>query len=272
MVGIARDRFDARAEEWAEYYLKPLGRIRHEVIWSNLAPHLPPLVGADKEPRILDVGGGTGELAIQLARSGYRVCLLDFAPAMLEHARLAIQNLSDNTRRRLELTLGSVQDAPHLFPTASFDAITCHTLVDYLPDPQATLASLLPLLRRPGLLSLTFVNHHSEVQHQVLALDDPAGALDNLHGSYRRTGLFEVSGQAYTVEEGESWLVNLGLTPTARYGVRCFADFVEPARLQEPAFFDALLRLEQAVATLTPYSLVARYVHFIARRDDGHTS
>jgi S-adenosylmethionine-dependent methyltransferase len=271
MVENGRDRFDARAEEWARYHQKPLGRIRHEVIWSNLAPHLPDLVGSEEPPRILDVGGGSGELALQLALHGYRVCLLDYAPAMLDQARQAARALPDTLSSRLEYCLGSAQEASGMFAPASFDAIACHTVVDYLPQPQDTLAALLQLLREDGLFSLTCVNHHAEVLRQAWTHSNPAGALSGLKGQFHRSGLFEVSGQAYTSEELESWLVGLGLTITARCGVRCFADFVDQGRLNDAPFFDALLRLEKVVATLPPYSLFARYVHLIAHRPVGHS-
>jgi len=80
----SRARFHAGAEAWATYNRTPLGRIRCEVTWHNLLPHLPPAMAGSDPPRVLDAGGGSGELALRLVEHGYRVWLLDYAPGMLD--------------------------------------------------------------------------------------------------------------------------------------------------------------------------------------------
>ena len=80
-------------------------------------------------------------------------------------------------------------------------------------------------------------------------------------------GLFDIPGQAYTAEEVSAWLPPLGLTVTEMCGVRAFADQVPDDRLDDPAFLDALLRLESAAARLDPYRRIARYIHLLARKD-----
>jgi S-adenosylmethionine-dependent methyltransferase len=259
-------RFDAGARAWADYNQEPLGRIRREVTWHNLAPHLPDVTAVEPPPRVLDVGGGSGELALRLARDGYRVWLVDYAPAMLDQARQAAQDLSAQARARLTLCPMEADDAAHAFAPGFFDAITCHTLIEYLPHPQATLRILGGLLREGGLLSVSFVNRHAEVLRQVWSRSDPEAALAGLeHGSFCAT-LFDISATAYTSEEVTAWLENLGLTVTVTCGVRAFADYVPRQRLDDPRFCDALLRLEMAAAALSPYHLLARYAHLIAHK------
>jgi S-adenosylmethionine-dependent methyltransferase len=264
MSDDSRARFGAGAEAWADYNEKPLGRIRREVTWHNLAPHLPDAAGAKAPPRVLDVGGGSGELALRLARRGYSVWLLDYAPAMLDQARRRASALQDDVCTRLTLCLMSVDDAVGAFPPGFFDVITCHTLVEYLPEPRDTLSGLSGLLRSEGLLSLSFVNRHAEVLRQVWSRGDPAGALSKLEQGGFCARLFDVPGVAYTVEEASAWLRDLGLTVTANYGVRSFADYVPRDRLNDAAYFEALLGLELAAASRAPYRWMARYVHLIA--------
>ena len=93
-----RARFDAGAKTWAGYNAKPLGRIRREVTWCNLVPHLPAVTDAEDPPRVLDAGGGSGELALRLAQRGYRVWLLDYAPAMLHQAQRAARRSAISRR------------------------------------------------------------------------------------------------------------------------------------------------------------------------------
>jgi S-adenosylmethionine-dependent methyltransferase len=262
----AQARFDAGAEDWTRYNQKPLGRIRHEVTWHNLAPHLPAITDEADPPRVLDAGGGSGELALRLAECGYRVWLLDYAPAMLEQARRAAQGLPDEAQSRLSYCQLPADEASNAFALGFFQLITCHTLIEYLLRPQTTLRVLTSLLRDGGLLSLSFVNRHAEVLRQVWSRGDPAGALTRLEEGTFCAKLFDVPGRAYTAEEASAWLDELGLTATASCGVRCFADYVSPEHLDDPEFLEALLRLELAAATRPPYRSLARYVQLIARK------
>jgi S-adenosylmethionine-dependent methyltransferase len=267
MTQDTRSGFDAGAGAWATYNRKPLGRIRREVTWHNLAPYLPDIPDADHPPRVLDAGGGSGELALQLVRRGYQVWLLDHAPGMLDQVRQAAQDLPAESRARLNLSLASVDDAPSLFGSHFFDVVACHTLIEYLPEPRATLGALVGLLRIGGLLSVSFVNRHAGVLRQVWSEGDPAGVLASLEDGGFCARLFDLAGMAYTAEEVGGWLADLGLTVRASCGVRAFADFVPRDQLDDPDFFEALLHLEREAATRAPYKLIARYVHLLAHKD-----
>jgi S-adenosylmethionine-dependent methyltransferase len=272
----SKTQFNTGAEAWASYNREPLGRIRREVTWYNLALHLPPIAHADDPPCVLDAGGGTGELAVRLAECGYQVWLLDCAPAMLDEARKAAQELPDVARARLSFCLMDAEEAPRSFAPGTFDVITCHTLIEYVPEPRRTLCSLAGLLRDGGLLSLSFRNRHGarllgarEALRQTGSRGDPAGALATLENGAFCASLFNLPGMAYTTQEACEWLGNLGLAVSAVCGVRLFADFVPSERLKDPEFFDILLRLEKAVASRPPYMLLARYVHLLSHKRDA---
>jgi 2-polyprenyl-3-methyl-5-hydroxy-6-metoxy-1,4-benzoquinol methylase len=237
-----KSRFEAGAVAWAEYNRQPLGRIRQEVTWHNLLPYLPEIRDVQSPPRLLDAGAGSGELALKLAHRGYRVWLLDDAPTMIELAREAAQRLPDDVRQRLHFCPMSAADASAAFVPGFFDAITCHTLIEYLPHPQDTLGALTGLLRNGGLLSLSFVNRYAEVLRQVLSRADPVGALEKLEQRVFCASLFGVSGQAYTTSEVITWL-------------------------DDPEFLEALIRFESAVADRSPYREIARYSHVLAHKN-----
>jgi S-adenosylmethionine-dependent methyltransferase len=260
------ERFDAGANAWADYNQKPLGRIRSEVTWHNLLPHLPMVSAPEQPPRVLDAGGGTGELALRLVQAGYRVWLLDYAEAMLARAQEAATSLPHQAHGRLTLCHLAVDDARQAFPPQFFDAITCHTLIEYLSHPQSTLATLTGLLSEGGGLSVSFVNRHAQVLRRVWSRADPEGALASLEDGRFCARLFAVAGMSYTAEEVSDWLVDLGLEVTVVCGVRAFADFVSSERLDDPEFFEALLNLELAAADRPPYNRVARYGQVIAHK------
>jgi S-adenosylmethionine-dependent methyltransferase len=270
MTHDTRARFDARAEAWADYNQQPLGRIRREVSWHNLALHLalhsPSAAGGLplRPLRALDAGGGSGELTLRLLERGFHVWLLDYAPAMLEQARRAAQHLPRSARDRLTTCQANVEDVSQFFSPGFFDVVTCHTLIEYVPDPSSALHVLSRLLCSGGLLSVSFVNRHAEVLRQAWSRADPLGALARMEAGRFRASLFDISGTAYTADEVGAWLVKPGLTLTATYGVRAFADFVPRERLEDPDFFEALLRLEKAATARSPYKLLARYIQLIA--------
>lgn len=261
-----RARFDAGAGAWADYNQRPLGRIRCQVTWHNLAHYLPAITDPEHPPCVLDAGGGSGELALWLAQCGFRVWLLDYAPAMLNQARQAAQALPSAARERLTFCQLAVEDGPQSFAPGFFHAIACHTLIEYLPEPRHTLGILADLLHEGGMLSVSFVNHHAGVLRQVWSRADPAGALTSLENGTFCATLFDVPGVAYTTEEVTGWLADLGLAATATCGVRVFADYVPSQRLDDVDFFEDLLRLELAVAARPPYNRLARYVHLIAHK------
>lgn len=266
MIDDTKQRFNAGAEAWSHYNQAALGRIRREVTWHNLAPYLPAVVAGQEPPRILDAGGGSGELALRLLQGGYAVWLLDYAPAMLDQAAQAARTLPGDAQARLTLCPLPVDEAAQSFAPGFFDAIACHTVLEYLPEPRQSLGGLAGLLRGGGLLSLSFVNCHAEVLRQVWSRGDPSGALAKLEDRRFCAGLFGLEGRAHEAGEVSGWLEALGLLVTASRGVRALADYVPRERLEDAGFLEALLALEKAVASRPPYARIARYAHLLAHK------
>src|SRR5215470_16137379 len=90
----------------------------------------------------LDIGTGTGDLAIALARRSAaesHVIGVDFTPEMLARGREKIQRLG--LAERIELRQG---DGERLaFPGATFDAVCSAFVVRNLTDPRAGFAEML---------------------------------------------------------------------------------------------------------------------------------
>ena len=105
--------------------------------------------------RVLDVGCGGGLLTEALARSGALVTGIDLAPTMIDVARLhAIeQGLA------IDYRVAGAQELARASP-ASFDVVTCMEMLEHVPDPRDTLASLARLLRPGGQLFLSTVNRN----------------------------------------------------------------------------------------------------------------
>jgi SAM-dependent methyltransferase len=68
--------------------------------------------GGGEGGSILDLGCGTGRVALPLARAGHRVCGIDLSQAMLHRAKQKAESLSKSDRRRLVLLCGDLGYLP----------------------------------------------------------------------------------------------------------------------------------------------------------------
>jgi len=125
--------------------------------WSHFAPleaqTTPPaaqLVGhaqVKAGQRVLDVGCGTGVVAITAARLGSRVVGLDLTPALLERAR---EN-SKTAGVQVEWHEGDAEQLP--FPDASFDVVMSQFGHIFAPRPDVALAEMLRVLKPGGTIA-----------------------------------------------------------------------------------------------------------------------
>jgi demethylmenaquinone methyltransferase/2-methoxy-6-polyprenyl-1,4-benzoquinol methylase len=97
--------------------------------------------GGHDNGHVLDVATGTGLVAAELLRRGFRVIGADQSPEMLAvaHRRLGDQ---------VELLTASAEALP--LGSASVDHVTFTYLLRYVPDPAATLAELARVVRPGG--------------------------------------------------------------------------------------------------------------------------
>jgi demethylmenaquinone methyltransferase / 2-methoxy-6-polyprenyl-1,4-benzoquinol methylase len=93
---------------------------------------------------VLDVATGTGLVAAELVRCGFRVTGVDQSPGMLDVAR---RRFGD----RVPLVEASAEALP--FADASFDHLTFTYLLRYVEDPGATIAELARVVRPGGVIA-----------------------------------------------------------------------------------------------------------------------
>ncbi len=118
--------------------------------WFVAGPLLQGLAGIE-QPRVLDVGTGTGRLPLALFRTRFRghVVGLDLSLGMLRQARSRLGAFAEQVSLLW-------QDASHLpFDDETFDAVVSLEALEFMTRPLEVLAEMVRVLAPGGVLMLT---------------------------------------------------------------------------------------------------------------------
>ena len=213
---------------------------------------------------VLDLGGGSGGSAVPLAQLGHRVTVVDASADAL--ATLQRRAADAGVAELVTPVQGDVERLPAAVAAAAYDLVLCHSLLEVVDEPAATLATVAGALRPGGCASVLAAGRAAAVLARALgghpadalrALTDPSGRWGAADGVLRR---FDTDGLVALVDAA-------GLTVEAVHGVRVFADLVPGAVLDaEPGAAEALRELELAAAARPPFRDVAAQLHVLARR------
>jgi S-adenosylmethionine-dependent methyltransferase len=256
------ERFQIGAEKYSAYLETPEGRLRSDLAFANLRDFIsiPP---AENSFHALDVGCGTGEIAVRLAHLGMRVTLLDSSPAMLNIANRTAEEAGVGDR--VVLQPGDATRLPTLFPDASFDVILCHNVLEYLDDPTAVLCGAARLLRdSSSILSILVRNRAGEVLKAAIKEGDLAAANDNLTAEWGLESLYGGRVRLFTRDSLRVVLQAASLAVIAERGARVVVDYL-PSRISRSEEYDRILELERKLSCQPEYAAIARYSQLFAR-------
>ena len=124
-------------ETWADFAV-------NEAFTTPPAADLVAFASVARNETVLDVGCGTGVVAITAARHGAKVDGLDLTPALLERAR---QNASV-AHLEVEFKEGDVESLP--YADSSFDVVLSQFGHMFGPRPEVTVAEMLRVLKPGG--------------------------------------------------------------------------------------------------------------------------
>jgi S-adenosylmethionine-dependent methyltransferase len=258
------DRIDDDPSAYAEYLRSPLGRLRTELVWTHLQSYLPPRHAAPL--RAVDLGTGTGEMALRLAAAGWHVTAVDRAPRMLARAAEAAsaRGLRDRIEcRTLDLNGGGLSS--HVARSA-FDLVLCHNVLEYIESPEALLREALGWLNLRGRVSIVVRTRAGEVLKHAIRGGDLDLSARLLASSHVRDDLYGLDLRLFDVGELGRLLSDVGLDVVAQRGVRVVADYLPDwTRAGEDAFV-RVLALERRLAEKPEFCSVARHLQVIAAR------
>jgi SAM-dependent methyltransferase len=167
--------------------LRPFDRVAH--VYDETRGMPPPVVDAIGDaiaarlretaprPRLLEVGIGTGRIAVPLAERGVRVAGIDIAPGMLARLR----------EKRGDIDLAFAEAAWLPFRAGSFDGALFVHILHLVPDAAATVRATLATVRPGGWMLMggddRSPGHRDEADSIITAaIRDVCGKVDERRG------------------------------------------------------------------------------------------
>jgi 2-polyprenyl-3-methyl-5-hydroxy-6-metoxy-1,4-benzoquinol methylase len=143
-----------------------------------------------------------------------------------------------------------------------YDLALCHSVLEVVDDPAATLGQIAEALRPEGTVSVATVNRAGAVLARALA-GHPVEALALLEDRDPAPGRARPARRRFTPEELLALVAAAGLRPGSWRGVSVVADLLDAASGADPG---AVRTLELALAGTSPYRDVAAGLHLLATR------
>ncbi len=235
---------------------------RTAAVWSALDP----VLTAGTALRVLDVGGGSGTLAVPLAEAGHDVTVVDpSADALATLRRRAetagvgdrvrgVQGDGDLLHEVLPATAGAAG--------GGFDLALCHSVLEVVDDPATTLREIAAAVRSGGTVRVAPANRAGAVLTRALS-GHPKEALALLEDRDPAPGRARPVRRRFDPAELLALAEAAGLRPGGWRGVAVVADLLEADSGAEPA---AVRDLELALSETSPYRDVATGLHVLATR------
>lgn len=160
-----------------------------------------PLLYDVEGKKILDVGAGTGRLAILLADKGAVITALDVSAEMLKVLRRKA-----GTRKNIKYVEGEAENID--FPEESFDVVVAAFLIVHLKNPTYFFKEAYRVLKPNGLLVVTNINQKEppevKTRDGIIKIDSYYHRPDKIKDMLEETA-FSIE-KLEVVYEGEQWI------------------------------------------------------------------
>lgn len=218
---------------------------------------------------VLDVGGGTGGLAVPLAVLGHRVTVVDPSPDAL--AALQRRAEEAGVLDRVSAVQADAAQLSEVIAPQSVDLACCHGVLEYVDEPREAVRAVAAVLRPGGVASLLVAQRSAVVLARALAgrFVEAAHALDDPHG---RWGAADPLPRRFDQPQLVALVELAGLLPRQVHGVRLFSDLVPEALVDGDDARAALLDLERRAGDHPDHPALAALavqLHVVAERSAG---
>ncbi len=228
------------------------------VLWDVLQTVLSP--APDHPFTVLDLGGGTGGLAVRIAGLGHHVTVVDPSPDAL--AALERRAAEAGVAATVRGILGDARSLLDVVGKETADLVVCHGVLEVVEDPGQALRAVAAALRPGGHLSLVAAQRSGAVLTRALA-----GDFSDARAALEEPGPQTLPPRRFSRADLEALVSAAGLDPVRLHGVRVFADHVSGGLVDaEPGLAAQLLELEAAVCDHDDYMPMATQLHLLGRK------
>ncbi|NUO91186.1 MAG: class I SAM-dependent methyltransferase [Dermatophilaceae bacterium] len=215
---------------------------------------------------VLDLGGGTGGVAVPLAEAGHRVTVVDPSPDAL--ASLARRAREAGIEGRVTGVQGDGDSLYGILAGRHVDLVCCHGTLEFVDDPAATLRAIAQALGQDGVLSLLVSGRLAVVFAKAIAgeftqaraaLVDPSG----------RWGSTDPLPRRFDVEQLETLLADAGFTDVVVRGTNILGHLVPASLIDSEADRAALAELDDLLVSGPGREFLrtlGNALHVVARR------
>lgn len=270
---LEKTRIDRSFDAIADHFEKKVygglkGEIRLAVLRRDIFEYSAQMSQTLGRPlRILDVGAGLAQIAIELAAQGHSVIINDISANMLEKAKASAEHIE----QELDITwyvcpYQALEEKLAQAETAKFDLIMSHALLEWLAEPAAVMDFFDLHLTDDGAISVCFYNPASfDYRNLIMGNFNLLDSLLDSNDYKADTKKSLTPNHPVAKEEVESWLKAHDYQTVRSSGLRVFHDYAPLKRggHNDP---EAVIRMELRYSQLEPYKWLGRYLHILAKR------
>lgn len=259
--------------------------IRVAVVWDALRRVLDArqdalrTAGHDRPLEVVDLGGGTGGLAVRIAELGHHVLVVDPSPDAL--ASLERRAAEAEVSTMVRGVLGDAATLLDVVPAGTADVVICHGVLEVVDVPAQALDAAAAALASGGVLSLLATQRSAAVFARAVS-GHVADAHAMLLDPDGRWGDGDPMPRRFTRDQLTGLLDAAGLTMAEVRGVRVFVDHLSSAGVesersghrvgqgwgQSDEATETLRVLEAEVAMHPDFAAIATQLHLLATKPE----
>ncbi len=228
-----------------DYTISPLGKLFYRTLWSQLENI------TDK--KIFDFGSGFGFTSNFLAKNN-EVIALEIDKTMIEY--------SENKEGFTQIN----GDLSYLKNTAdeTFDVVTCHLVLEFVPNAKEILAELVRVLKKGGILSIVRHNKNGRIIQAIVQDYDLDDAKKLLSGGFSYSSAFGDI-KYYSNDDLLSLLDNKFVIKSI-HGIRGVASLHNSQTQNSENWVEKMLEIEKEICDNPDFINVAYFNHILLEK------
>jgi len=157
--------YDEKSKSYDETFDALYFKVYDAITWKYIEPYIP----INPNALVLDAGGGTGRWAIQIARKGCKVILMDVSEGMLN---AAAKRVEEGLRHKITIKKGDI--AKTGYANETFDMILCEHALFLFKEPDMFIKELKRILKKKSRLIISAQNRYVQSLSSLSDKPNPA--------------------------------------------------------------------------------------------------